>query len=394
MSERPKEYRRNVAAVIVDAAGRVLLGRKSDSSRFWHFPQGGVGHKETFEQALWRELREETGLTPEHLQIVARVGGLRYQYRKKNKKSKVWAGQQQTYFLLRCTGADVVADAGHSAEFAKLEWLPWRTLSPHMFVSFKRDVAQEVLAAFFPPDVRDLEAYWQQLNALSRYEFGPDGMLAAYAPEDRSLFLGTKEEARAAMEDLRRRVRAVQRQWESMAHPPRMLVVIHDAAPTPGKRSINCLRHAADLPDPLHVQVCSPFVSAALPQDALAPVTFPLPRASECLLTAHSPYRAVITDTALHDAIADNEQRLLEQQVCLLKLYLHISPEQFFKTCPTAPPAAYENHTSAAECFLRRTAQVVPWFIIPAEKKWYRDFVIATLMTTMAENATTEALSR
>ncbi len=384
MSDGPKEYRRNVAAVIVDAAGRVLLGRKSDSSRFWHFPQGGVGHKETFEQALWRELREETGLTPQHLQIVARIGGFCYHYRKKNKKSKVWAGQQQTYFLLQCTREDVVADAGHSAEFAELEWLPWRMLAPHMFVSFKREVVQEVLATFFPPDVADLEAYWQRLNAASRYEFCPDSILAAYAPQERSLFLGNKEEARAAMEDLRKRMRTVQRQWETMAHPPRMLVVIQDADSALGKRSINCLRHAADVPDPLHVQVCNPFEPA--------PEPFPFPRASECLLTAHSAYLAATTEAELR-AISDNEQRLLEHQVCLLKLYLHITPEQFAKNHPDAPPSAYANHISAAERLLQRTAQVVPWFIIPAEKKWYRDFVVASLLATMAENVTADALS-
>lgn len=393
MSEGSEKYRRNVAAVIVDAAGHVLMGRKSGSSRFWHFPQGGVGNKETFEQALWRELREETGLTREHLQIVARVGGLSYQYRKKNKKSKVWAGQQQTYFLLRCTRADVVANAGYSAEFAELEWLPWRTLTPQMFVSFKREVAEEVLAVFFPPDVPDLDAYWQQLNAMSRYEFGSESNLSAYAPEDRSLFLGAKEEARAAMEDLRKRVRTVQRQWETMAHPPRMLVVIHDADPTPGKRSINCLRHTADLPDPFHVQVCNPLETTDLPQDESAPMQLPLPRASACLLTARSAYRAVTTDAELR-AISDNEQRLLEQHVCLLKLYLHITPEQFEKKHPAAPPSAYADHISAAESFLQRTAGVVPWYIVPAEKKWYRDFVIATLLATMSENVTLEALSR
>ena len=215
MSEGPKEYRRNVAAVVVDAEGRVLLGRKNATSRFLHFPQGGVGHKETFEQALWRELAEETGLTSQHLQIVARVGGLCYHYRKKNKKSKIWVGQQQTYYLLRCTQAYVAADATRSAEFSSLEWVPFRELSPELFVSFKREVAEEVLELFFPRRVEDLAAYWQQLNVASRYEFGPDSALAAFSAQERSLFLGGKEEARPALEDLRKRIRAAQRKWKA-----------------------------------------------------------------------------------------------------------------------------------------------------------------------------------
>lgn len=391
MSEGPKEYRRNVAAVVVDAEGRVLLGRKNATSRFLHFPQGGVGHKETFEQALWRELAEETGLTSQHLQIVARVGGLCYHYRKKNKKSKIWAGQQQTYYLLRCTQADVAADATRSAEFSSLEWVPFRELSPEMFVSFKREVAEEVLELFFPRRVEDLAAYWQQLNVASRYEFGPDSALAAFSAQERSLFLGGKEEARPALEDLRKRIRAAQRKWESMPNPPRILVLITDGEPVPGKRSINCLRHAADLPDPFHIRVLHPFVDPGSYQaaDKISAADL-LPPASACLLTADSAYRTFRDDADVQPLLAA-EQQLLDARVHVLKLYLHITAAQFEKMYPEASGSAYADYLARAERRLQRTASPVPWYIIPSEKKWYRDWIIGSLLASLVENATTDA---
>ena len=46
----------------------------------WQFPQGGIKHGETPEQAMYRELHEEVGLKPEHVRIIARTRDwLRYE---------------------------------------------------------------------------------------------------------------------------------------------------------------------------------------------------------------------------------------------------------------------------------------------------------------------------
>ena len=75
-------WRPNVAAIIMDDAGQILLGGQPQRSDHWHFPQGGITPGESPQQALHRELREEVGLS--RFTILAEYAGLRYEYRRKN----------------------------------------------------------------------------------------------------------------------------------------------------------------------------------------------------------------------------------------------------------------------------------------------------------------------
>jgi len=56
-----KNYRKGVGIVVVNDSGQFFLGKRVGAEA-WQFPQGGIDDGETPEQALYRELYEETGI--------------------------------------------------------------------------------------------------------------------------------------------------------------------------------------------------------------------------------------------------------------------------------------------------------------------------------------------
>jgi putative (di)nucleoside polyphosphate hydrolase len=148
-------YRPNVAIVLCNAAGKVFWARRSGSNG-WQFPQGGMHEHETPEQAMYRELHEEIGLSSDHVSVVGRTREwLRYDipevYRRRNQGSPDFRGQKQIWFLLRLTGSEeaVHLDLSHRPEFDDWRWEEyWRTLDE--IVDFKRDVYRRALTELEP----------------------------------------------------------------------------------------------------------------------------------------------------------------------------------------------------------------------------------------------------
>jgi putative (di)nucleoside polyphosphate hydrolase len=94
-------YRKSVAAIIQRKDGKVLVGRANRGSfQEWQLPQGGVEKGESDEQALSRELLEETGISK--YKVVAKSkGDIKYEWPESIQKKKgKYIGQQQTYFLV------------------------------------------------------------------------------------------------------------------------------------------------------------------------------------------------------------------------------------------------------------------------------------------------------
>ncbi len=61
---KARELRPSVAAIITNAAGQILLQRRSDNG-LWGLPGGSVEIGESVTEAIVREVREETGLAVE-----------------------------------------------------------------------------------------------------------------------------------------------------------------------------------------------------------------------------------------------------------------------------------------------------------------------------------------
>ena len=71
-------FRPNVGIILLNQKNQVFWGKRI-RTHSWQFPQGGIKYGETPEQAMYRELHEEVGLTSEHVRIIARTrDSLRY----------------------------------------------------------------------------------------------------------------------------------------------------------------------------------------------------------------------------------------------------------------------------------------------------------------------------
>ncbi len=145
--------RANVAALMVDERGCLLICERYKIPGAWQFPQGGVDAGESAEEALRREIEEETGLPPECYEIETQQDGYQYLYPnkvKKNKRNARYDGQEQTYFLCRMKdGAPEVNLEQEPREFAQFRWVYPEEFSLSWLPDFKKDVYRQVMADFF-----------------------------------------------------------------------------------------------------------------------------------------------------------------------------------------------------------------------------------------------------
>jgi putative (di)nucleoside polyphosphate hydrolase len=137
-------YRPNVGIVLVNARDEVFWGKRI-REHSWQFPQGGIKHCETPEQAMYRELYEEVGLRPEHVKILGRTRGwLHYDVPRhwvKREWRNTYRGQKQIWFLLRLVGrdSDVCLRSSAHPEFDAWRWSNyWVPLDT--VIEFKRGV--------------------------------------------------------------------------------------------------------------------------------------------------------------------------------------------------------------------------------------------------------------
>jgi putative (di)nucleoside polyphosphate hydrolase len=147
-------YRPNVAALVVNPEGSLLICERATVPGAWQFPQGGVDAGESEEEALFREVREEIGLLPEHYEVISQREGYRYLYpfevREKKLRKHGNHGQEQTYFLCNLReGAPAIDVNQKPCEFCGYRWIPPAEFDLEWLPAFKRDVYREVMRDFF-----------------------------------------------------------------------------------------------------------------------------------------------------------------------------------------------------------------------------------------------------
>ncbi|WP_299876633.1 RNA pyrophosphohydrolase [uncultured Sulfitobacter sp.] len=146
-------YRPCVGVMVLNAEGEVFVGQRTDRNYdAWQMPQGGVDPGETPVQAALRELGEETGISPDLVEVVAETEQWLPYDLPHDLVAKLWKGrfrgQEQKWFLLRFNGTDdqVNIETEHQ-EFSTWRWMPVYELVENI-VPFKRDVYVAVLKAF------------------------------------------------------------------------------------------------------------------------------------------------------------------------------------------------------------------------------------------------------
>lgn len=150
----PDGYRPNVGIVLMRDDGSVFWARRVNRDG-WQFPQGGMNSDETPLEAMQRELTEETGLEPRHVEVLgATPGWLRYRLPRRcvrPTQRPVCIGQKQVWFLLRMVASDgdVRLDACDRPEFDQWRWVDFWYPLQHV-VNFKRRVYAQALLHLAP----------------------------------------------------------------------------------------------------------------------------------------------------------------------------------------------------------------------------------------------------
>jgi PPK2 family polyphosphate:nucleotide phosphotransferase len=247
------------------------------------------------------------------------------------------------------------------------------------------------------------------LTDLLRLPSGPVD-LASYDARATPGFDGSKSDGKKALADLGDDLSDLQERLfaEGLNGGRRSVLLVLQGMDTSGKGGV--LRHAAGLVDPqgLRIKAFKAPTEEELRHDFLWRISKELPPAGLIGVFDRSHYEDVLiarvrslVDTdrldKRYDAINAFEQRLVDEGTLVVKCMLHIShekqeerllerldqPEKHWKFNPgdvderVLWPAYQDAYGIALE---RCNTETAPWHLVPADRKWYRNWAVATLL--------------
>ncbi|MGF1657415.1 MAG: NUDIX domain-containing protein [Verrucomicrobiales bacterium] len=148
-----RTLRPNVAAIVQDELGYILIGERMDTKNAWQFPQGGVDPGEDVAHAVLRELEEEVGLSPSDVEVITQRGPYRYWF-PPGKAKKGHHGQEQTYFLMQLKAVrEKINIKQKKQEFRTARWVLPSEFQLTWLPPMKQEVYRRVFHDFFQVDL-------------------------------------------------------------------------------------------------------------------------------------------------------------------------------------------------------------------------------------------------
>ena len=245
-------------------------------------------------------------------------------------------------------------------------------------------------------------------GALEKYLVRPGQTfkLADRDTDDKSLFDGTKDEHGPFMRQLREDLK-IQQNHLYAENKHRLLVVIQ-AMDTGGKDgTVKSVFSDVD-PQGIHVEPFKKPSEEELARDFLWRVHAKVPRNGQIVVFNRSHYEDVLAVRVKnlfpesvwqprYQHIIDFERMLAEEGTTIIKIFLHISKDEQkrrlqsrlnnvvkhwkFNPDDLKDRVRWDDFQEVYEDLIARTStDYAPWYVVPADRKWYRNMVVARII--------------
>lgn len=244
------------------------------------------------------------------------------------------------------------------------------------------------------------------ISDLLRYQ-GED--LSTLDPNGHPGFDGDKQDGHDALPELGPELADLQERLYAAAYTGghRRVLLVLQGMDTAGKGGV--VRHAVGLLDPGGVRLKSfkKPTPEELAHDFLWRIERELPGPGEIAIFDRSHYEDALVvkvhqlaDPAeierRYQAINDFEQRLVQEGTLIIKCMLHVSRDEQrkrllarlddptkqwkFKPEDVDERGHWEDYQAAYATALERCSDAAPWYVVPSDRKWYRNWAIGQLL--------------
>ena len=246
-------------------------------------------------------------------------------------------------------------------------------------------------------------------GALERYWVKPGAEvdLVKIDGGEKVLFMGVgKEEIQRQFDELQDELQELQKRL--YAQNKHRILVVMQAMDTGGKDG--CIKHVFSRIDPqgIHVRSFKKPSEEELSYDFLWRVHSKVPHRGQLVIFNRSHYEDIIAVRVKkifpeevwkrrQRHVVEFERMLAEEGTTIVKIFLHISKEEqknrlearladpikHWKINPDdlVDRARWDDFMRAYEDVMQKTStEFAPWYVVPADRKWYRNLCVARIM--------------